>query len=35
MGLALVSSQLAGGPFVTVTPEGEELVATHVAFFGE
>ena len=35
MGLALVSSQVAGGPFVTVTPEGEELSATHLAFFGE
>ena len=35
LALALVSSEVAGGGFTTVTPSGEELVATHLNFFGE
>jgi glycine cleavage system aminomethyltransferase T len=35
LALALVSSEVADGGFTTVTPEGEELTATHLNFFGE
>ncbi len=35
LALALVRSSVAGGAFTTVTPAGEELVATHLAYFGE
>ena len=35
LALALVSSEVAGGGFVTVTPEGDELEASHLAYFGE
>jgi len=35
LALALVSSDVAGGGFTTVTPDGEELAATHLTFFGE
>jgi glycine cleavage system aminomethyltransferase T len=33
--LALVSSEVAGGPFTTATPTGEVLQATHLANFAE
>ncbi|SVC19109.1 uncharacterized protein METZ01_LOCUS271963, partial [marine metagenome] len=33
--LALVSADVAGGPFTTETPSGEILQATHHAFFAE
>ncbi|MEO2170946.1 MAG: glycine cleavage system protein T [Acidimicrobiales bacterium] len=33
--LALVSSEVAGGPFTTATPTGEVLAATHLAYFAE
>ena len=33
--LALVSSEVAGGPFATTTPSGETLQATHFAYFAE
>ena len=33
--LALVSSEVAGGPFTTTTPSGETLQATHFAYFAE
>ena len=33
--LALVSAEVAGGPFSTVTPTGEALQATHHHFFAE
>ncbi|SVC52558.1 uncharacterized protein METZ01_LOCUS305412, partial [marine metagenome] len=33
--LALVSSEVAGGPFTAVTPAGEMLAATHLAYFAE
>jgi hypothetical protein len=33
--LALVSSEVAGGPFMTTTPGGETLEATHLAYFAE
>jgi glycine cleavage system aminomethyltransferase T len=33
--LALVSSDVAGGPFTTSTPTGEVLQATHLANFAE
>ena len=33
--LALVSSEVAGGPFTTQTPSGETLAATHHAYFAE
>ena len=33
--LALVSSDVAGGPFMTITPAGELLHATHHANFAE
>ena len=33
--LALVSADVAGGPFRTVTPSGETLHATHHAYFAE
>ena len=33
--LALVSSDVAGGPFMTTTPSGEVLAATHLAYFAE
>ena len=33
--LALVSAEVAGGPFRTVTPSGETLHATHHAYFAE
>ena len=35
LALALVASSVAGGGFTTVTPSGEELVATHLNFVGE
>ena len=35
LALALVSSEVAGGGFTTVTPENEELTATHLNFFGD
>jgi len=35
LALALVSSEVAGGGFTTVMPDGEELAATHLNFFGE
>jgi hypothetical protein len=33
--LALVSSDVAGGPFTMVLPSGEVLAATHLAYFAE
>jgi len=33
--LALVSSEVAGGPFTTESPNGEPLQATHLAYFAE
>ena len=33
--LALVLSDVAGGPFSTVAAEGETLDATHLAYFAE
>ncbi len=35
LGLALVSSEVAGGPFLTMVPSGEQLEASHLAYFGE
>jgi len=35
LALALVPSEVAGGGFVAVTPEGDELEAIHLAYFGE
>jgi hypothetical protein len=35
LALALVSSEVAGGGFTTVMPDGVELAATHLNFFGE
>ncbi len=35
LALALVPSEVAGGGFVAVTPEGDELEAVHLAYFGE
>ena len=35
LALALVSSEVAGGGFTTVMPDGEELAATHLNFCGE
>ena len=33
--LALVSSEVAGGPFTSEPPTGEPLQATHLAYFAE
>jgi dimethylglycine dehydrogenase len=33
LALALVRSDVAGGGFTTVTPSGEELLATHLDYF--
>jgi len=30
-----VSSEVAGGPFLTMVPSGEQLEASHLAYFGE
>ena len=35
LALALVTSDVAGAGFVTVTPEGDELEASHLSYFGE
>jgi glycine cleavage system aminomethyltransferase T len=33
--LALLTADVAGGPFTTAMPSGEALAATHLAYFAE